>query len=155
MCPGERRKLTIPPEMAYGGRAMGKIKAWSTLVFDVELLQIKVCRESTDTVNASNSSLSLSLWLYTNYNHTESKTCHSRWTCSCQGEAVSFWCKIASRSRHVFAILNRFSSWVKSDIWVLLLAFQQKAIKTNHIVVFSKSYCVSFVRIAILIVSSH
>lgn len=42
MCIGERRKLTIPPEMAYGGRAMGKIKAWSTLVFDVELLGIKV-----------------------------------------------------------------------------------------------------------------
>ncbi|KAK9895931.1 hypothetical protein P389DRAFT_72133 [Cystobasidium minutum MCA 4210] len=42
MCIGERRKLTIPPEMAYGGRAMGKIKAYSTLVFDVELLDIKV-----------------------------------------------------------------------------------------------------------------
>lgn len=44
MCIGERRKLTIPPEMAYGGRAMGKIKAHSTLVFDVELLDIKVSK---------------------------------------------------------------------------------------------------------------
>lgn len=42
MCVGERRKLTIPSGMAYGDRAMGdKIPAGSTLVFDVELIDIK------------------------------------------------------------------------------------------------------------------
>lgn len=42
MCVGEKRKLTIPSGMAYGDRAMGaKIPAGSTLVFQVELLDIK------------------------------------------------------------------------------------------------------------------
>ncbi|KAI9843375.1 MAG: Peptidyl-prolyl cis-trans isomerase fpr2 [Thelocarpon superellum] len=37
---GEKRKLTIPPEFAYGDRAMGPIPAGSTLIFETELVEI-------------------------------------------------------------------------------------------------------------------
>ncbi|KYK55383.1 fkbp-type peptidyl-prolyl [Drechmeria coniospora] len=41
MCIGEKRTLTIPPELAYGEREMGSIPAGSTLVFETELMAIE------------------------------------------------------------------------------------------------------------------
>lgn len=38
---GEKRTLTVTPDKGYGSRAIGKIPANSTLIFDVELLEIK------------------------------------------------------------------------------------------------------------------
>ena len=38
---GERRKLTIPAAMGYGSTGQGSIPGNSTLIFDVEMLEIK------------------------------------------------------------------------------------------------------------------
>lgn len=37
---GERRRLTIPPQLGYGDRAISSIPANSTLIFDIEVLNI-------------------------------------------------------------------------------------------------------------------
>lgn len=41
MCVGEKRRLVIPSELAYGSRSMGKIPADSTLIFETELVKIE------------------------------------------------------------------------------------------------------------------
>lgn len=41
MCTGERRKVTIPPSLAYGKEGKGKIPPSSTVIFDIELMEIR------------------------------------------------------------------------------------------------------------------
>ncbi|XP_065522056.1 peptidyl-prolyl cis-trans isomerase FKBP14 [Lathamus discolor] len=41
MCVGEKRKLTIPPALAYGKEGKGKIPPESTLIFNIDLLEIR------------------------------------------------------------------------------------------------------------------
>ncbi|XP_054582451.1 peptidyl-prolyl cis-trans isomerase FKBP14 isoform X2 [Eptesicus fuscus] len=41
MCVGEKRKLVIPPALGYGKEGKGKIPPESTLIFNIDLLEIR------------------------------------------------------------------------------------------------------------------
>ncbi|KAM4705844.1 peptidyl-prolyl cis-trans isomerase FKBP14 isoform 1-T1 [Rhinophrynus dorsalis] len=41
MCVGEKRRLVIPPSLAYGKEGKGKVPPESTLIFSIELLDIR------------------------------------------------------------------------------------------------------------------
>ncbi|XP_012973714.1 peptidyl-prolyl cis-trans isomerase FKBP14 isoform X4 [Mesocricetus auratus] len=41
MCVGEKRKLIIPPALGYGKEGKGKIPPESTLIFNIDLLEIR------------------------------------------------------------------------------------------------------------------
>lgn len=41
MCVGEKRKLTIPPQLGYGDDGIGPIPGGATLVFETELVDIE------------------------------------------------------------------------------------------------------------------
>ena len=40
MCVGDQRKLTVPSRLGYGKFKLGKIPAYSTLIFEIELLSV-------------------------------------------------------------------------------------------------------------------
>ncbi|XP_048418159.1 peptidyl-prolyl cis-trans isomerase FKBP14 [Stegostoma tigrinum] len=49
MCAGEKRKLVIPPALAFGKEGRGKIPPESTLIFEIELLEIRNGPRSHDS----------------------------------------------------------------------------------------------------------
>ncbi|KAI8623781.1 FKBP-type peptidyl-prolyl cis-trans isomerase [Xylariaceae sp. FL1651] len=56
MCIGEKRTLTVPPELGYGSRGMGPIPAGSTLIFETELMGIKGVPQPESIVTKSTAS---------------------------------------------------------------------------------------------------
>ncbi|ETS81828.1 FK506-binding protein 2 [Pestalotiopsis fici W106-1] len=57
-CIGEKRTLTVPPELGYGNRGMGPIPAGSTLIFETEIIGIKGVPKPETIVTKSTESTS-------------------------------------------------------------------------------------------------
>ena len=53
MCVGEKRRLTVPPELGYGSRGAGKIiPGGATTIFDIELLSAKKGKPKISEMNS-------------------------------------------------------------------------------------------------------
>ncbi|BAF24707.2 Os09g0293900 [Oryza sativa Japonica Group] len=44
---GDKRKLTVPPAMCYGSKAIGEVPKNSSIIYEIELVKIVICGQTT------------------------------------------------------------------------------------------------------------